>query len=733
MTGTNNIIDLLWNSDRQSTNYATCGLLTAAIAAVVTYYSVSWFHGLIGNVANILIFGFGLAIFWTLMLFVIAFVSTIFEERMSDYRPRLADSIVWASYGLLAAVALIVVSMLFGWFGVKITSLGIELARTPYRSISTLLVLCSIGYVYIQEEFDKSATQTSEDNQSDTSASGEKGSHEIEARTESTNSGVSEEDDVVNQSTLTKQNEHSQSNEIVTSQNLRRTGSQSTTTNHGEENMNFDWKHQTGVSMEDIGGMKELKNELRNEVIKPLTSGREKAEKLGINAPNILFYGPPGTGKTYFAKALATELGLPFVKISGADIQSKWINASPKKVQQLFIEAKIQAEQEGGSVIFLDELDSVLSKRDGGRGHEEDTKVVNEFLNHLEETKEHDIVFIGATNRVDELDNAATRPGRIDRKIEIGLPDVETRASILETQLQDRSYKIAEENIETIAQNMLEYSAADIQTIVEDAARHAAFERDASIITLADLEAVDASLIDGTDPKLESSVITTDPVDSDETSDIKKPNEAQEFSSVYRVVGFGDQARRMALYDLGRDDTAWVNTIGYRDKIHSELEELQTGNLVEATITNANDKNEYWDCLEFEIVSDDILYYVQTDGYAPGPIDEFWKQRQEDTDFTSAARRHDDTSEYLYEVHVQADEVMTEDGEMLEIYPNLQRGEILTEPLFQGHGCDYLDKARAVIAVNPDEKEYVVLYIFEEKNDKFDKIWGGLYHHVEGE
>lgn len=206
----------------------------------------------------------------------------------------------------------------------------------------------------------------------------------------------------------------------------------------------------------------------------------------------------------------------------------------------------------------------------------------------------------------------------------------------------------------------------------------------------------------------------------------------EQFDSIYRVVGFGDEARRMALYDIPRDDTVWVNTIGYDDDIRSELEELQSGNVVEATVTDEGDENEYWNLLTFEIVHDSVLYYVPTDGYTPGPTDEFWENRGEGSDVMSAGRRDDETGEVLYEIQVQSKFVET-DGEQLEVYPNLQRGELLTEPLFEGNGCDYLeDGADAVLVVNPEGKEYLVFYLFPEQNTKFNEIWGALYDYVEG-
>lgn len=252
--------------------------------------------------------------------------------------------------------------------------------------------------------------------------------------------------------------------------------------------LEFDWTTDTGTNFDDVGGMDELKAELKRDVIKPLTTHREKAEELGISPTNLIFYGPPGTGKTYLAEALATELDLPFVKLSGADMQSKWINESAQKVNALFEEARKIAEQDDGVVIFLDELDSVLKSRaEAGNAHEEDNKVVNEFLSQLEDTTDQGIVFIGATNRLESLDGAAIRSGRIDRKIRIGMPDFEARRSILQAQLRDRPHNLTKEQVKAIAEHTDGMTAADLAGLVEDAARNSLFKREDSKITQNDL------------------------------------------------------------------------------------------------------------------------------------------------------------------------------------------------------------------------------------------------------
>lgn len=256
----------------------------------------------------------------------------------------------------------------------------------------------------------------------------------------------------------------------------------------------YDWRNETDVSMSDVGGMSGLKKELSRDVIKPLTSRRDKAEAFDIPLPNLLFYGPPGTGKSFIAKALATEIGLPFAKLSGSDVTSKWINESASMISQLFSEAETIADSEGGAVVFLDELDSVLKARDSASRHDEDQKIVNEFLNHLQETDEYNILFIGATNRMDVLDEAGIRAGRIDKKFHIGKPDLEAREAIIKAQLAERPHALTDQHIKRLAFQTDGQVAADLKSVIVDAARHSAFERGGEEIRWTDINSIDPSI-----------------------------------------------------------------------------------------------------------------------------------------------------------------------------------------------------------------------------------------------
>jgi transitional endoplasmic reticulum ATPase len=265
----------------------------------------------------------------------------------------------------------------------------------------------------------------------------------------------------------------------------------STRTNIEWDELEFDWTRETDVAMADVGGMDELKQELERDIIRPLTTDKDKAESFDIPLPNTILYGPPGTGKTFLTRALATEIGLPFVKLSGSDVQTKWINESASRINTLFDEAVSVAESEGGAVVFLDELDAVLKRRSGtGNSHEEDNKVVAEFLVHLQEISESDILFVGATNRVDSLDPAATRRGRIDKKIHVGKPDRDAREAILRAQLSDRPHCLSDGHIEWLAEQTDGAVASDLESLVVAAARVSAFERDGCKIRWRDIKRV---------------------------------------------------------------------------------------------------------------------------------------------------------------------------------------------------------------------------------------------------
>ncbi len=195
------------------------------------------------------------------------------------------------------------------------------------------------------------------------------------------------------------------------------------------------------ISYEDIGG---LKGELQNvrETIELPMRHPELFRKLGIDPPKgVLLFGPPGTGKTLIAKAVANESGAHFISIAGPEIISKYYGESEQRLREIFDEA----EDNAPSIVFIDELDSIAPKREDVTG-EVERRVVAQLLTMMDGLEERgQVVVIGATNRLDAIDQALRRPGRFDREIEIGVPGEEDRLEIL--RIHTRGMPIEGENL----------------------------------------------------------------------------------------------------------------------------------------------------------------------------------------------------------------------------------------------------------------------------------------------
>jgi transitional endoplasmic reticulum ATPase len=184
----------------------------------------------------------------------------------------------------------------------------------------------------------------------------------------------------------------------------------------------------TGITYEDIGGLSDEIQRLREMIELPMKHP-EVFERLGIGSPKgVLMYGPPGTGKTLIARAVANESGANFFSIAGPEIMSKYYGESEKRLRELFE----QANKEAPSIIFIDELDSIAPKREDVTG-EVERRVVAQLLTMMDGLEERgQVVVIGATNRIDAIDPALRRPGRFDREIEIGVPDQMDRLEIFQ-------------------------------------------------------------------------------------------------------------------------------------------------------------------------------------------------------------------------------------------------------------------------------------------------------------
>ncbi len=245
--------------------------------------------------------------------------------------------------------------------------------------------------------------------------------------------------------------------------------------------LQYGWQSAPDTRFADVGGMEPLKTEIERSAIRPLTRLDAAYERFNISPPNgILFYGPPGTGKTLFARAIAGELGHPYLELSAGDIKSRWVNKSTEQVNRLFAEAA----QFDRCVIFIDEIDALLASRESDVNREH-TQVVNEFLAHLDADDPNYLV-IAATNRVELLDDAATRRGRFDQQYELGLPDRDAREAIFRVRLDELPTDLDNNAYGKMADQTEGVSSADIAGVVDDAAMRAA-ERDADELTLEDL------------------------------------------------------------------------------------------------------------------------------------------------------------------------------------------------------------------------------------------------------
>lgn len=223
------------------------------------------------------------------------------------------------------------------------------------------------------------------------------------------------------------------------------------------------------VRWSDIGGQSDLKHKLKQAIEWPLKYN-EKFEKFGIKAPRgILMYGPPGCCKTMIAKALATESRLNFISIKGPELFSMWVGESERAVREVFRKAR----QVAPSIIFFDEIDAISSERcdatSGGSGSSVKERVLTQLLTELDGVVPlENVTILAATNRPDMIDKALLRPGRIDRIIYVGLPDMEARREIFKLKLN--KMPVADDvNVNKLAEKTEGYSGAEIHAVCQEA------------------------------------------------------------------------------------------------------------------------------------------------------------------------------------------------------------------------------------------------------------------------
>jgi len=225
------------------------------------------------------------------------------------------------------------------------------------------------------------------------------------------------------------------------------------------------------ITFKDVAGLSEEKEEM--EEIVDFLKQPSKYAQLGARIPKgVMLVGPPGTGKTLLAKAIAGEAGVPFYSISGSDFVEMFVGVGASRVRDLFEEAKKNAP----CMIFIDEIDAVARRRGTGMGggHDEREQTLNQMLVEMDGFGVNEgIIVLAATNRVDILDPAILRPGRFDRKISVGRPDVKGRKEILEVHAKNKPLG-DDVNLDEVAQTTAGFTGADLENLLNEAAIQAA-------------------------------------------------------------------------------------------------------------------------------------------------------------------------------------------------------------------------------------------------------------------
>ncbi len=248
-------------------------------------------------------------------------------------------------------------------------------------------------------------------------------------------------------------------------------GSNNKVMNFGKSRARMTTDKDKQLSFKDVAGLEEEKEEL-SEIVDFLRTPK-KYVQVGARIPKgVLLEGPPGTGKTLLAKAIAGEAGVPFFSISGSDFVEMFVGGGASRVRDLFENAK----KHSPCIIFIDEIDAVARRRGTGMGggHDEREQTLNQLLVEMDGFGVNEgIIVIAATNRVDILDPAILRPGRFDRKVEVGKPDVKGREEILEVHAKGKPIS-DDVDLEQIARTTAGFTGADLENLLNESAINAA-------------------------------------------------------------------------------------------------------------------------------------------------------------------------------------------------------------------------------------------------------------------
>ena len=254
--------------------------------------------------------------------------------------------------------------------------------------------------------------------------------------------------------------------------------------NFGKAKAHMPQNDKNKVTFADVAGAEEEKEELV-EIVEFLKDP-QKFAKLGAKIPHgVLLVGPPGTGKTLLAKAVAGEAGVPFFSMSGSDFVEMYVGVGASRVRDLFETAR----KAPAAIIFIDEIDAVGRHRGAGLGggHDEREQTLNQLLVEMDGFGSHEgIIIMAATNRADILDPALLRPGRFDRQVRVGYPDIKGREAILQVHARKKPME-STVDFRKIAQSTIGFTGADLANLLNEAALHAA-KNNKSLIGMDDIE-----------------------------------------------------------------------------------------------------------------------------------------------------------------------------------------------------------------------------------------------------
>lgn len=326
----------------------------------------------------------------------------------------------------------------------------------------------------------------------------------------------------------------------------------------GQSKARLFWGKKPEVTFDDVAGVREAKEELREVVM--FLKNPKKFTNLGARIPKgMLMVGPPGTGKTLLAKAIAGEANVPFFHTSGSEFEEMLVGAGASRVRDLFTKAKKAAP----SLIFIDEVDAIARKRGTTVQTSHTEQTLNQILVEMDGFESNqNVIVIAATNRPDVLDPAILRPGRFDRRIVLGLPDIDGRREILAIHAKNKPLAKSVE-LEKVAKRTVGFSGADLENMLNEAAIIAAKDNRKEI-TFNDIEEAATKVVAGPEKKLNR---------TENELEMTAYHEAGH-AIVARLTDKTDPVHRVTIVSRGMA-LGWTMQLPERDKYQQSKQELE--------------------------------------------------------------------------------------------------------------------------------------------------------------